>query len=90
MTVWEITLIGSRITIRYPVVFTLKVVAATVAAAFLSLFVPFRGLPGLAAKGAVYLATVAALAFLLKPLGERDRELLDKAAPWLAWTARYF
>lgn len=90
VTVWEITLIGSRITIRYPVVFTLKVLSATVAAAFLSILVPFRGLPGLAAKGAVYLATVAALAFLLKPLGERDRELLDKAAPWLAWTARYF
>jgi O-antigen/teichoic acid export membrane protein len=90
VTVWEITLIGSRITIRYPALFTLKVVAATVAAAFLSLIIPLRGLPGLIAKGVVYLATVAALAFLLKPLGDRDRELMRKAAPWLGWTARFF
>jgi len=88
--VWEITLIGSRITIHYPVLFTLKIVAASVAAAFLSILIPLTGILGLLAKGFVYLGTVAVLAFLFKPLGDRDRELLTTAAPWLGRTARYF
>jgi O-antigen/teichoic acid export membrane protein len=88
--IWEITLIWSRVAIRYPLLFTMKIAAAAAAAVFLSLLVPIEGLPGLIVKGAVYISTAAALAFLLKPLGERDRELLERAAPWLGWIAKYF
>lgn len=75
---------------RYPLMFALKIIVATLISLTLTYFIPIHRLGGLVAKGISFFIIFTCVQLIIKPFTEEDMEYIEKVHPKFRRIGKYF